>query len=754
MNRSIAMVIMLAGILFFPLSAQDPVKIRLIDAVSKAPVAGASCIVSGQPLHAISDTSGILVLPVVSYPCSVTISHISYDPLTHILPHYPGVVLTLAMFPRNISLAEIKVKPTNAGSHNELKEISWNTEKIQQLPVSFGEVDIIKSLQNMPGIAKSGEIQPTLNVRGGNHGQTQVLLNGSTIYNLNHLLGIAPMFDPMVIGNISFLKNGYNPKYGNSLSSYLVVENKRFDDEKPLLGGTVGILSSHIYYETPLKKNKSYLLASIRQSYFDLVTSSYRILYRHRDGYKPLPKYQFRDMNLCYQQSILPKLSLDINLFSTHDNFYYTVEPEYIHSDWTNRQGSAVARYRINEFSSLSFTSGITNYEFYANYNTQSDISRKNNITSLEEKLDYYAQIGNIFTIETGMFLNLSSIALHSLETTGDDLVLRDSSSSLNFYYMGSYVNGKIKFSHTLSSSVGMRYDFFRTNKNYTRVSPRLQVNLDLPSGSGINLSYDKTYQYNHLLNVLGFNLPADLWIPSTRLIPPEEADQLALNATKQISGVRVSSGVYVKWLKKQEELRDGADAFFINSNDQLVFGKGFAYGIETSVNVDIKWFSGYACYTYAETKRKFDAINNGEWFRPAYDLPHQFDWVSTFKIDKKTRVALTWFYASGQVTTMATGFTYFQNGGEDSPYPLYTKRFNMRMPPMHRMDVSMVRSWITRWGESQLTLGIYNLYNKSNPYFSYFSIKRNEDSDLYVKAKSQSVFPLTPFISYSFKIY
>jgi len=250
------------------------------------------------------------------------------------------------------------------------------------------------------------------------------------------------------------------------------------------------------------------------------------------------------------------------------------------------------------------------------------------------------------------------------------------------------------------------------------------------------------------LISPLGFNMPADLWYPAGNGIPPQRSDQFAIHFHYDYRNIESDLGFFRKKMNGLGEMATGAEMIAFTPLEAMVFGEGEAYGMEYGFKVHSGWLETGIFYTYSRTTRVIDEINNGEPFSPAFDLPHQVDLDMKGEIGRKWSWNLTWFYASGQVTTMPTGYAFLTHGPEKLPYPLYTERYNFRMPASHRMDISLVYNSDFKRGSIRLALGIYNLYHQSNPYYLYFIIEDTPGSGIEVVPQKMAIFPFTPFFS------
>ena len=733
---------------FLILDGQVKISGNLYDRETGRPISDATIQVDKHTaLFFISDSTGNFQLTVPGLPCALVIRHLSYEPLVYAVKDYQDYPLELYLTASENTLEEIFfAAPQNNARDNELRRVSLRSEAIDRLTSGFGEADIIRTLQSMPGIQKSSEINAALNVRGTGHGNNRIRLDGQDLHNSYHLMGIAPMFNPDILESITLHKSGFHPRSGNALSSFLNVETRKPDLYDNNFSASLSNLSGGIHYEGPLVSGKMSLLAAARYSYFDLVKTIYDNLHSGSENFKTLPGYRLHDIFLRLHFLPGKEWQGDLTVFHTEDRFNYERESLVLQTDWKNRLYSFNLTRSTDPFSHIKIHSGLSAYNFSGKYNPAFDILRQNDLLSWENEIEYgyFGEKG--VSWQAGAFSSVRFYYLNSQEQVLDRTI-RSAENVEYSFYSGIYGNLRFPINSWMELEKGIRLSYYRHIENYFRMAPRIQLNAR-QGNMAMNISYDRTYHYAHLISPLGFNMPADLWYPAGGNIAPQHADQYALHLSYDPGVLKANFGIFYKNMENLGELAPGAELISFQPADALINGSGEAYGIETGIHAELEDFRLDLYYTYSRSRRFFCQINDGAAFSPPYDLPHQVDINMTGDISTSWSWNLTWFWASGVVTTMPTGYAFLPHGGETLPYPLYTKLYNFRMPPSHRMDATLQYRVDRPAWNGRLSIGVYNLYHNSNPYFLYFTIGEEASGDIQVVPQKMAVFPFTPFLN------
>jgi TonB-dependent receptor-like protein len=697
-------------------------------------------------LFCLTDSVGYFSISVPEAQGILVVRHVSYELRMYDFDLGSSQPLAIELIPSEQGINEVIIASAkNNARDNELREISFRKADINQMSSGFGEADVIRSLQSMPGIQKSSEVNAALNVRGTGHGNNRITFDGQDLHNSYHLMGIAPMFNPDILESVVLQKSGFNAQNGNALSSFLRVESRIPDLYDQHFMTSLCNLSTKAQYEGPIVKGKVSILAAARYSFFDMVSGVYGKLHEKKVNYNPLPEYHLYELFLKLHFELKKDWKADVTAFHTSDKFQFKKGNLKLRTNWKNQLYSFNLGKTLSPSSRITIHSGISVYNFKGDYNPSWNISRLNDLESWDSQINYNGRSASGLTWDAGAFSSLRYYYIQSEEKV-DSQILREAETTEYSWMSGAYGNLRIPLTRAVELVGGLRFSHYYHDENLFRLAPRFQVNAR--SGDfAMNLSYDRTYQFAHLISPLGFNIPADLWVPSGANSPPQRCDQYALNFHYNFGILKAEMGVFYKDMEGLSDLKTGTEMVSFLPADVLAYGKGSAYGFETGWHLKLSFLEADFYYTYAHSTRTFQEINEGSPFSPPYDLPHQVDVNLKGDINTSWAWNLSWYRASGSVTTMPTSYVFLTHGSEALPYPIYTERYNFRIPASHRMDVSLMHKRVYPWGNSLLSFGIYNVYGNNNPFFLYFTIDELPDENLAVTPRMMSVFPFTPFI-------
>ncbi|MFO7756173.1 MAG: carboxypeptidase-like regulatory domain-containing protein [Bacteroidales bacterium] len=739
------MIILIHGLIA---SAQVKLTGQVSDSLTGQPVAGASIqLLENNTEFSITDSAGQFSIEAPSLPCVLVVRHISYDVLLYEVNKGSVLPLEIVLEQNENIIGEVSVKvPVDKAGDNALRKISFSKNEIDMMTTGFGEADIIRSLQNLPGIQKSSEVNAALNVRGTGHGSNRISFDGQDLHNSYHLLGIAPMFNPDIIERAVLQKSGFSAAEGNALSSFLEVESRDPDLYDNSFTASLCNLSAKMQFEGPLKEGRASVMAAARYSFFDLVAGVYEQLHGEKEDFNPLPDYKLYDLFLRLHFRLKNDWRANLTAFGTADRFLYETGSLKLRTDWENQLYSLNLSRTLDTSSYIKIHTGVSGYNFSGSYNPSWNIIRSNDMLSWDSRVDYSSSLKKGWQWSAGLFNSLRYYYIHS-EERSLSYILRSAATTDYSVYSGIYGNLTVPLGKRLEMQGGLRLIHYLNTKSMVRMAPRLKLNFK-QGQFDLNLSYDRTWQFAHLISPLGFNMPADLWYPADNNSPPQRADQYALHINRKWGSIETDFGVFYKDMEGLSEQGPEAEMISFDPVDALVYGRGEAVGFEAALKFSSRYLRAEMFYTWSRSRRYFDLINDGMPFSPAWDLPHQLDINMGGPVADKWRWNISWFIVSGQVITMPTGYVFLPHGPEVMPYPLYTERYNFRMPPAHRMDLSLLYRSDHKWGSTSLSMGVYNVYHNSNPYYLYFTIDDLPDGAMAVTPRKLSIFPFTPFIS------
>ena len=648
----------------------------------------------------------------------------------------------------------------------QMGKIEVSMEDVKKLPVLFGEVDILKTLQLLPGVQGGSEGTTGFYVRGGGPDQNLILLDGATVYNASHLFGFFSVFNGDAVKNFELYKGGYPANYGGRLSSVIDVNLKEGNSNTFSTEGGIGLISSRLLFQGPLIKNKCSFIISARRTYVDLFTKAYNKSQASDPTYNPIPDYYFYDLNAKINYTIDSSNRLYLSGYFGRDVFGYNRSPFNFSFDWGNATGTARWNHLFGPKLFLNSTATYTNYQY--TIGSTADIfsfSVGSSIQdwALKEEFDYSPNVAH--AIKFGGDFTYHTFGVGRFQ-------LNSSDNSLNFHNNNTlfgadeaiYASDDWQVSELLKINYGGRLSAFNyKGSNSVNPEPRVAARYKLGDVTSWKLSYTRMSQYVHLVSNSGASLPTDVWYPTTSIVKPQKADQIATGFTTLIFGdkITITDEVYYKWLYNQVDFKDGAQ-LFLNPNleQEFIFGKGWSYGNELLIQKSEGRLTGWIGYTLAWSYRHFDSLLAPyQTIKPKYDVRNDIKVVGIYEINKRLSFSMSFIYNTGTLTTMPIGYAAVQgiDYSRNNIVPVYQERDNYRMPYYMRLDLGLVWKFHPKWGSSDLSFSIYNALNRRNPYFIYIATTYDKQpGGLTLPAQNTgqlvSLFPIIPSVTYNFK--
>ena len=707
------------------------------------------------------------------------ISFIGYSPATDSLYIADDTTITVSMVANDLEMEEVLI---NANSlKNQLKETStghltFDLKEVADLPYLLGEQDPIKFIQTQTGVSTGTDGNNGYYVRGGGIDQNKIELDHIELYNTNHLFGFFSTFKADAIKSVNFYKSGYPANIGGRLSSTLQLNTFNPNLEKVHGSLGIGLLAAEMSLEVPVIKNTSSIFLSGRRSYFDLITQN---LLKPESEIRQRTDYHFSDLIFKYYHKIGNQHTLTLTGFTGADDYFYQSDKVFSNTiNWnTYNVGLNWQWVRSSTFmTEAHFNTGVYHQQFGGDVNVyvldlQSDISNGNAGVQFYQEFDKHELTYGLETTFRDIKPNQATLTLNdeiftlssaryvgSLESAvfiDDEVELNDQwrfgigIRASNFIQLGPF-NRFVEEGTVVTDTIS--YSKNDIVKTYTGLEPRLRVNYLVSPSQSYRFSYDRNYQYIHLSPLSSVSLPTDIWVPSSAKIKPQSAHQFTFGYQQLMNqrDWKWSISIYYKLLENQLEYRNGAIIGYDNGNnfdDAFIFGRGRSYGTELSVQKETGPFKYQVNYTLSRTERIFDQVNNGEYFPAKYDRTHDLNVVGSYSWNNWTFSGL-FKLSSGNALTLPTA-KYVIN---EKVISEYTGRNAFRMPVYHRMDLA---ASLHPKGKENITwvFSVYNLYNRSNPYYVYFDVSGDvSEYSLDIDLKKVSLFPVLPAINYEFR--
>ncbi|AUD04165.1 TonB-dependent receptor [Spirosoma pollinicola] len=735
---------------------------QVTDGVTGKPLMKASVYDKKQGVGTTTDSLGRFSINVLPGPYELTFSAVGYYARSRFLDlSRAGVHLDVILNPDTRQLDEVNVTgrtPDANVSATQMSVVKLDMKNLRNIPVVFGEVDILKALTLQPGVSTVGEGAGGFNVRGGRTDQNLVLLDGAPLFNTSHLLGLLGNLNADAIQDVTLYKGGIPAAYGGRLSSLLVMNSKPGETDRLHISGGIGLLTSRLMLNGPVTKNKRLtFLAGGRIAYPSFIL-----------GLFPAPTSKdrafFYDLNGRLTYRINENSQLSATVYRSFDTFKFPQDTLY-----TTQSTLATAHWsqRLNAWWSLNVTATQSDYRFFLNGLTSTNTYQyRSTIQQRDARLDWtYSTPSDgrksTHRLEFGGSVTGYQLLPGSITPTGNN-------SNINALTLpteqarewAGYLSEEWTPFRVLSVQVGVRYAQFstlgpgqayqyaegqpRTRESitdtlqygpgqsvahYSGWEPRLTVRTTLSPTSSVKISYNRTRQYLHLISNTTAISPVDFWKVSDALVPPQVADQLAIGYFRNIqeNQYETSVEVYYKTLENLVEYRNGATLLLNPTLDaDLLRGQGRAYGVEVSLQKTRGFLTGLIAYTYSRTLARVPSpyasvqINGGDWYASTFDRPHNLSIATQWKWSRGWTFGTNFVYTSGRPTTYPDG-TYRLNGVKVLDY---SQRNTDRIPDYHRLDVSFTKDGRRSADQrhySNWSISLYNVYAHKNPYSIYF---------------------------------
>jgi hypothetical protein len=753
------------------LSAQkNTVSGTLKDAGSGEDLIGATVIVKElKGIGAVANVYGFYSLSLQAGTYTLIYSSLGYTSIEKKVVLTESTQINIELAETATSLNEFVV--TSENENKNISKVEMGIEKIspksiETIPVLLGEKDVIKTLTLTPGIKSAGEGSGGFSVRGGGVGQNLILLDESVVYNASHLLGFFSVFNSDALKDATLYKGGAPAEFGGRGSSVMNITMRDGNNKKFAASGGLGIIASRLTIEGPIVKNKSSFIISARRSYADMFLKLSK-----KEELKSSRLY-FYDLNLKANYQINQKNRIYLSGYFGKD--VLAIKKQFLF-DWGNLTGTVRWNYLLNDklFLNTSFIASKYNYQykigekkdgfgvkaFIQDYSLKQDYSYfkddKNTIKFGFNAIHHTFAPGELFSDTEQIALKLKNkeaiegaVYLQNEQKITGLLSLQYGVRYSLFYSMGN--NDTVKSFNNEGEITGVNYYEKGKLINYAGgFSPRISAKYLLNETSSLKLSYNRNYQYLHLLSNSASSDPTDAWVPSSNNIKPQIIDQVALGWFKNYKENRYQFSVegYYKNLQNQIDYKNGADLFLNGDVEkELVYGKGIAYGTEFYLKKKKGKFTGWVSYTFSRSLRKFEKINKGKYYPARQDIVHDISLVGMYKLSERWALSATWVYSSGIAATFPQG----KYEVEGVVVPSYSDRNGARFPAYHRLDLgATLYSKKTAKFESSWNFSVYNAYGRANAFSIAF--KQNPENPSENIAEQTSLFKIIPSITYNF---
>jgi hypothetical protein len=708
------------------------------------------------------------------------------------------VIFNLEMGSTLTELQEVKVNAKKGENVNSTKigQIELNINEIKTLPAFMGEVDIIKTIQLLPGVSSVSEGGQGFYVRGGGPDQNLVLLDEGVVYNAAHLFGFFSVFNADAVKSVNLIKGGIPANYGGRMSSVLEVNMNEGNNKKFKVKGGLGVIASRLTIEGPLKKDKGSFIISARRTYIDLLMKAAIPDSSAFSG----SGYYFYDLNLKLNYKLGEKDRIFLSGYYGKDQFTFGNKDDNfkVNMPW----GNGIAALRWNHLFTnklfLNLTTTFSDYKFsFGSEQDQFKIALNSGVRDLGAKADFSYFPNTRHKIKWGLDYIYHTFTPATVSASSEDIVFDTGKAQKLFSHESAiYLLDEFDINEKFKINAGLRYSMYQHVGPFTRfvkgdiskpdstieyskgdlikfyhgLEPRISARWLLGDNSSIKAGYTYNYQYVHLASLSAVSLPTDIWYPSTDLAKPQKGWQGSVGYFRNFNNDKyeVSVELYYKGMKNLVEFKEGAlpgDNVNDNTDNLLVYGQGWAYGAEFFIKKSFGKLTGWIGYTLAKTERKFPDLNNGNVFPAKYDRRHDLSVVAGYKLNDRWTFGAAFIYATGNTLTLPTSW-YVQ---DQNLLFNYGSRNSTRMAPYHRLDISITfydkaykikhdettgeEIQVKRKFRSNCAFSVYNVYNRANPFFVYVDNDGNFlNGNFDIKVKQVTLFPIIPSLTWNFE--
>lgn len=776
--------------LSFGMFAQEKVTLSgtITDAATTETLIGASVYIKEIQAGTTTNEYGFYSLSVPKGTYTLQVSYVSFGTIEETVNLTTNVKKNYSLTSSASELQEVVINADKPRADVRTPQMGLNkltVAEIKKMPVVLGEVDVIKSILQLPGVTNAGEGSSGFNVRGGGADQNLILLDEATLFNSSHLFGFFSVFNADAIKDLKLYKGGVPARYGGRVASVLDIYQKEGNKEKFHANGGIGLISSRLLLEGPIVKDRGSFLIGGRTSYAHLF-----LKLANNDNsasfYDLNTKlsYKLNDNNNLYLSGYFGRdlFNISSNFDNTYGNTLFNLRWNHLYNDKLFSNMSFIYSdyyYGLTlDFIGFKWDSGIKNFNF--KYDFKHYVSNKMKLTYGVNALYYDFNPGKITPTSSSSAINADqldkkyafepAIYLDAEHQLTDKLTVSYGLRYSLFYRLGNqtintYANNQpvaydpeLKIYEKATPTGTRQYGSGDVIASFSNPEPRAALSYQINEDASIKASYNRMAQYLHLISNTASPTPLDVWAPSDNYLKPQLQDQWSAGYFRNLKDNKYSieTEVFYKKVKNRLDYIDGADLIANNAIEQIVLnGRMRAYGLELLVRKNEGRLTGWVSYTLSRSEQQTPGrtaeeigINNGKWYKTGYDKLHNLAVTSSYELNKKWSFGAIFTLQSGRPVTYPNGQYHYG----DITIPSYGLRNENRLPAYHHLDVSATLTPQNQQGkkwQSEWVFSIYNLYNRKNA--ASITFAQNQDTGVN-EATRLSIFGIIPSVTYNFK--
>lgn len=737
---------------------KNPVTItgKVLDGKNSEPLIRANIQIGNTTSGTTTDDDGNFSLTLSPGAHVLNVSFIDFETKVIDLIAYDDGLINIELDKGAIMLEEVVV---NAQAEQEMKtsrigEVQLTMKEIKRAPSLLGEVDLIKQVQNLPGVTTVGEAATGFNVRGGSVDQNLILFDGLPMFNSSHVFGFFSAFNSEAIQDVSFYRGGIPAEYGGRVSSVLDIRSRDGSLEKWGGSAGIGLVTSNLMLHGPLKKDKTSLAGSFRTTYSDYLVNSVRTDYADLRN----SSVRFYDGTLKLTHVYNTDTRLYISSYISKDGFKLMGDTTYT---WKSMQVSARLDHQFSSQLNAEFIAGISSYGYNVlndNYQTASELSY--NITSTLLKAGFHYQHGK-HKLNFGWQLIYYRFNPGSLEPTSSVSNAKEYSLDKQYSIENAFfINDEWSLKENVFVEAGLRLPLFMSfgpaainryeagepmeitnvvdtvhygkgevTKSYLGVEPRVSLRWNVGPTSSLKFGYHHLYQFLHLVTNSTAVTPVDIWQPSGYYFKPQQSDQVSIGYFRDFREKKYGASIetYYKSVKQVLDFKDGAQ-LILNPHleTDLLQGKASSYGVETFISKNMGRLTGSINYTYSRSFRiiagptNSESINQGNQYPSNFDQPHVLNVAWKYNLSRRHFFTGNFTYHTGRPVTIPLSVFSFENVG----VAYFSSRNQYRIPDYHRLDVALViegNHKRNKRAKGMWVFSVYNVYARKNPYSVFY---------------------------------